>query len=47
MVFLNESHIEDADIQLFELILGYQDKIAAKNDLIARENLKEVVFKKR
>jgi type I restriction enzyme R subunit len=46
MAFLNESHIEDADIQLFELILGYVHKSAAKNDLIGRENLKQVVLKK-
>jgi len=46
MAFLNESHIEDADIQLFELILGYIHKSAAKNDLIDRESLKEVVLKK-
>lgn len=46
MAFLNESHIENADIQLFELILGYVHKSAAKNDLIGRESLKEVVLKK-
>ncbi len=46
MAFLNESHIEEADIQLFELILGYVHKSAAKNDLLGRESLKEVVLKK-
>ena len=24
MAFLNESHIEEADIQFFELVLGYE-----------------------
>ena len=45
MAFLNESHIEKADIQFFELMLGYQHKNAWKHQLIGRDSLKEVVLK--
>ena len=45
MAFLNESHIEEADIQFFELILGYQHKNAWEKKLIGRDNLKDVVLK--
>ena len=45
MAFLNESHIEEADIQFFELMLGYQHINAWKHQLIGRDSLKEVVLK--
>jgi len=45
MAFLNESDIEEADIQFFELILGYQHINAWKHKLIGRDSLKEVVLK--
>lgn len=45
MAFLKESHIEEADIQFFELILGYAHKDAWKKQLIGRDNLKDVVLK--
>lgn len=45
MAFLNESHIEEADIQFFELILGYQHKNAWEKQLIGRESLKDVILK--
>ncbi|WP_033960406.1 type I restriction endonuclease subunit R [Psychroserpens jangbogonensis] len=45
MAFLNESHIEEADIQFFELILGYNHKDAWEKKLIGRDSLKDVVLK--
>ena len=45
MPFLNESHIEQADIQFFELVLGYQHKDAWEKQLLGRDSLKEVVLK--
>lgn len=45
MAFLNESHIEEADIQFFELILGYKHKDAWEKKLIGRDSLKDVVLK--
>lgn len=45
MAFLNESHIEEADIQFFELILGYAHKDAWEKKLIGRDSLKDVVLK--
>lgn len=47
MAFLNESHIEDADIQFFEMMLGYKHLNAWKHQLIGRESLKDVVLKDR
>ena len=45
MAFLNESHIEEADIQFFELMLGYKHKDAWEKQLIGRDSLKDVVLK--
>ncbi|QCE42393.1 type I restriction endonuclease subunit R [Psychroserpens sp. NJDZ02] len=45
MAFINESHIEEADIQFFELILGYKHKDAWEKQLIGRDSLKDVVLK--
>jgi type I restriction enzyme R subunit len=45
MAFINESHIEEADIQFFELILGYTHKDAWEKKLIGRDSLKDVVLK--
>ena len=45
MAFLNESHIEEADIQFFELMLGYVHVNAWKKRLIGRDTLKDVVLK--
>ncbi len=45
MAFLNESHIEEADIQFFELMLGYAHKDAWEKKLIGRDSLKDVVLK--
>ncbi|MBZ9628159.1 type I restriction endonuclease subunit R [Psychroflexus sp. CAK1W] len=45
MAFLNESHIEEADIQFFETILGYKHVNAWEKKLIGRETLKDVVLK--
>ncbi|MEP0133366.1 MAG: type I restriction endonuclease subunit R [Eudoraea sp.] len=47
MAFLNESHIEEADIQFFDMILGYQHISAWEKKLIGRETLKGVVLKDR
>lgn len=44
MAYLNESHIEEAHIELFEN-LDYQHINAWKHQLIGRESLKEVVLK--
>ncbi|SIQ92850.1 type I restriction endonuclease subunit R [Maribacter ulvicola] len=45
MAFLNESHIEEADIQFFELMLGYAHINAWEKQLIGRDSLKDVVLK--
>jgi len=47
MAFLNESHIEEADIQFFELQLAYEHINAWEKKLIGRERLKDVVLKDR
>ncbi|WP_150452113.1 type I restriction endonuclease subunit R [Arenibacter lacus] len=45
MAFINESHIEEADIQFFELLLGYRHVNAWEKQLIGRDSLKDVVLK--
>lgn len=45
MAFINESHIEEADIQFFELKLGYEHINAWEKQLIGRDSLKDVVLK--
>jgi type I restriction enzyme, R subunit len=47
MAYLNESHIEEADIQFFELALGYQHVNAWEKKLVGRDHLKDVVLKDR
>ncbi|MGH1336716.1 MAG: type I restriction endonuclease subunit R [Aureispira sp.] len=47
MAFINESHLEEADIQLFEQGLGYEHINAWEKQLIGRTHLKEVVLKDR
>ncbi len=47
MAFLNESHIEEADIQFFELALGYQHINAWEKKLVGRDQLKDVVLRDR
>lgn len=47
MAYLNESHIEEADIQFFEMVLGYEYVNAWKHEKLGRENLKEVVLRDR
>lgn len=48
MAFLNESHIEEADIQYFLEALQYNEHINAwEKQLVGRDNLKEVVLKDR
>ena len=47
MAFLNESHIEEADIQFFELVLGYEHVSAWEKKLMGREKLREVVLRDR
>lgn len=47
MAFLNESHIEQSDIQFFEIKLGYEHTNAWEKKLLGRESLKEVVLKDR
>ncbi len=48
MAYINESHIEDADIKFFLENLKYDEHINAwKDELIGRDSLKEVVLKKR
>lgn len=47
MAFLNESHIEEADIQFFVSALGYQHIDAWEKQLVGRERLKDVVLKDR
>ncbi len=46
MAFLNESHVEEADIQFFEMVLGYQHQNAWEKQLLGRDSLKDVVLKK-
>ncbi|MBK6964036.1 MAG: type I restriction endonuclease subunit R, partial [Bacteroidales bacterium] len=47
MAFLNESHIEEADINLFVDALGYTHINAKEKQLLGRNSLKEVVLKNR
>ena len=47
MAYLNESHIEVADICFFTDKLGYTHINAWEKKLLGRENLKEVVLKDR
>ena len=48
MAFLNESHIEDADIQFFIEELQYNEHINAwEKKLVGRKNLKDVVLRDR
>ena len=47
MAYLNESHIEVADISFFTDKLGYPHINAWEKKLLGRENLKEVVLKDR
>jgi type I restriction enzyme R subunit len=47
MAFLNESHIEEADIQFYELMLGYKHIDAWEKQLIGRDSLQDVVLKDR
>jgi type I restriction enzyme R subunit len=47
MAYLNESHIEDADISLFTEKLGYSHINAWEKQLLGRKSLKEVVLKDR
>lgn len=48
MAFLNESHIEEADIQFFLEQLNYNEHINAwEKKLVGRENLKDVVLRDR
>ena len=48
MAFLNESHIEEADIQYFLEELGYDAHIDAwEKKLVGRNNLKDVVLRDR
>jgi len=48
MAFLNESHIEDADIQFFLEQLQYNEHINAwEKKLVGRKNLKDVVLRDR
>lgn len=47
MAFINESHIEAADVNLFVKGLGYQHIDAWEKQLIGRQHLKEVVLKDR
>ncbi len=44
MAYLNESHIEDADINFFVQKLGYTHINAWEKQLVGRNNLKEVVL---
>ncbi len=47
MAYLNESHIEAADIKYFVETLGYTHLDAWEKQLVGRTNLKEVVLKDR
>lgn len=47
MAYLNESHIEEADINFFVEKLGYTHINAWEKQLIGRNNLKEVVLRDR
>lgn len=47
MAFINESHIEAADVNLFVEGLGYQHIDAWEKQLVGRRNLKEVVLRDR
>lgn len=47
MAYLNESHIEEADINFFTEKLGYTHINAWEKQLLGRKNLKEVVLRER
>ncbi|WP_420384724.1 type I restriction endonuclease subunit R [Roseivirga sp.] len=47
MAFINETHIEQADIQFFELVLGYEHIDAWEKQLLGRDTLKEVVLREK
>ncbi|MEO1450013.1 MAG: type I restriction endonuclease subunit R, partial [Bacteroidota bacterium] len=47
MAFLNESHLEEEDIRLFEEQLGYLHLDGSNHQLLGRETLKEVVLRDR
>ncbi len=47
MAFLNESHIEEADIAFFTATLKYQHRDGWQKKLLGRDSLKDVVFKDR
>lgn len=48
MAFINESHIEEADIQFFLSELGYAEHINAwEKQLVGRDHLKDVVLRDR
>lgn len=47
MAYLNESHIEEADINFFVEKLGYKHINAQEKQLLGRVSLKEVVLKER
>lgn len=47
MAFLNESHIEEADIAFFTSRLGYHHLDGSQKALLGRDSLKEVVLKDR
>ncbi len=47
MSYLNESHIEEADIAFFTTKLGYRHLDGWQKKLLGRDSLKEVVFKDR
>jgi len=47
MAYLNESHIEDADVNFFTEKLGYTHINAWEKQLLGRKNLKEVVLRDR
>ena len=47
MAFINESHIEQADIQFFEENLQYDHIDAWEKKLVGRDSLKDVVLKDR
>ena len=44
MAYLNESHIEEADINFFVDQLGYAHINASEKQLLGRRSLKEVVL---
>ncbi|MEQ8684226.1 MAG: type I restriction endonuclease subunit R [Imperialibacter sp.] len=47
MAFINESHIEQSDIQFFEQVLNYEHLNAWEKKLVGRDQMKDVVLKDR